>query len=249
MNQHGTLPATGPRPDPTIRVKPLRARSRESIVVSPAEFDNMGAILQTLGFPFLQTSDWSEFWRALPSAQIAFINCGWRAAGSIEPLMTCLQRGGVIFASDWAADYLEELGINDLRFHPKCGQSDAANAELVDPELQMHMRRLRVDISFDMVGWVPVEKLPASAQVLLRGDVELGVSPSSATHIEKVPPALSLPFGSGQIFFTSFHNHAQITDLERGLLSFLAIKTVAVASGKTLQQVITERRLSERLRL
>ena len=211
----------------------------------------MGSILQNLGFSVLQTPDESAFSIALPSSRIAFLNCGGAHPRPIiiQGIKKCLQGGGVVFASDWAADCLDALAVQGLQFHPRGGASTVVDAELVDQELRSAIGRDCVELTFDLGGWIPVKTLPGCARVLLRGNVDLAGFLSGQVLAQRVPLAFSVPVDAGQIFFTSFHNHSQITDLERGLLSFLAIKTIATATGQTMRQVITERRLTERLRL
>jgi len=238
------------RPLPTIRVRALRDCSAGSIVVSPPGCDDMGAVLQGLGFSFLQASDGDAFKAALSSARVAFLNCCGVSAEPeiIDGLRSCLQLGGVVYAGDFTADCLEALGIQGLGFYPRQGVPRTVKAHLIDPELKVAMGRDCVDIQFDLSGWVLVKHLPNRARVLLRATVTLEDAQSGSFELVQQPLAFSLPVGRGIVFFTSFHNRAQITGVEKGLLSSVAVKTIAVATGKTMQQVITERRLSQQCR-
>jgi len=247
------------RPDATTTTAPLLTISEAetfssriaSVVVSPAGFDDLGRVLKSLGILFQQCVWWEVFARAVDSARIAFVNC---SRGAVRPvvldaLRRLLRRGGVVFATDWASEYLEQLQINGLSFHGRVGVVEVIDSELVESELRSLMGRPRLRLRFDTGTWVPVRSVPTRARVLLRGDVQMRTGWFRRKTLTGVPLAFSIEVGGGRVFFTSFHNRAQMTALERTLLSLLVIDPIASARGRSITEEIVERRLGGRLGL
>lgn len=167
--------------------------------------------------------------------------------GAHAELQILLDAGGVVLATDWAATFLERLPVPGLTFHGRIGLSDMVDAAIVDGELCRYLGCASLRIRFDMSGWVPVKSVPAGSHILLRGDFRVRKGWFRCSWMRDVPLAFSFPVGRGQVFFTSFHNRAQMSDLEQTLLSLLAIHPVAAQAGRTMSQFITERNLGDRL--
>jgi hypothetical protein len=84
-----------------------------------------------------------------------------------------------------------------------------------------------------MGGWVFATNVPCDARVLFRGNVD-------GDH-SNVPLAFTVKFGRGSVSYTSFHYHAQATELENILLSLLALQPIAAASNTTVTQLVAQR--------
>jgi hypothetical protein len=51
------------------------------------------------------------------------------------------------------------------------------------------------------------------------------------------PLMVEVEFGDGAVFYTSFHNRAQVSEQERVLLQLLVLKQISTASKTTVVQV------------
>ena len=49
---------------------------------------------------------------------------------------------------------------------------------------------------------------------------------------------MEFTFGKGKVFYTSFHNHAQTSEMEKNLLQLLVIKQISVATDLDFQKTM-----------
>src|SRR5207248_2462271 len=52
---------------------------------------------------------------------------------------------------------------------------------------------------------------------------------------------VSFPHGRGHVIYTSFHNHAQVSDIERRLLEFLVFRPILASAAAAAADVATAR--------
>ena len=216
------------------------------IAVIGGTYDSIQEILDGLGIDydlfrddpplFFGTSEAVEFLMdddALTDYHILFVNCSEWAWDNLYVygdsniialgLGTFVQNGGSLYASDWAAPFIERPWPGAIDFYgddtdhwaAKMGVSGSYTAQVQDPSLAAYLGKDEVRINFDLEHWVVME----------------GAAPSALTHIDAVVPEAGgrvplmasiapYPLG-GRVLFTSFHNEAQITDDMANILNFL----------------------------
>ena len=138
-------------------------------------------------------------------------------------LLAYVENGGVLFASDWAADLIELLWPDKIQFanegscddvicldSAQVGVSEKVVARVSDNDLALELNNESIDLSFDYTYWTVVESVSNDVTVYLEGDVEY--RPSNAEvpiELSDAPLLLSFSYGRGLVFFSSFHWRAQ----------------------------------------
>lgn len=175
------------------------------------------------------------------SYDAVFINSGTRGLGEFvyngvdpdsaliddpqteENIKAYVERGGVIFASDWAADLIEHIWPDKLQLanessceDPICldgaqvGVSEQVVARVSDSDLAAELNNDSIDLSFDYTYWTVIESVSNDVTVYLEGDVEY--RPSNAEvpiSLSDSPLLIGFTHGRGLVFFSSFHWRAQ----------------------------------------
>jgi hypothetical protein len=193
---------------------------RSDIAVTPAGWDDIGRILQELGYS-CQTISQDQLCdlKLLRHFRTVFINCSnIRLASQSQAgrtLREYVAGGGSLYASDFAAYYVHEA-FPELFSYQHGGSKGKVIATVVDRGLQALMGRT-IELIFDIGDW----RMPSSLSSDCRSYVIAGTT----------PVVISFRCGRGQVVFTSFHNRAQPTESERKLLSFLVLKPMAATAS------------------
>jgi molecular chaperone DnaK (HSP70) len=189
------------------------------LVITPPGFDNIGAVLQSLGL----------FSRAYQGPRdilcdILFINCGTSTTPSPQELRRFVEGGGCVYASDLTDGLVSEAfpGLFDFAGH--LGQPASVWAEVVDSDLRNALGK-KIKITFDMGGWAVLTGVAREVRVLLR-----------STDTSR-PFMVMAKHGQGTLFYTCFHNHAQTSGAEQALLKLLVLKQISVVSGIPIEAV------------
>lgn len=194
------------------------------IYVSDDGYDDMGAILDDLGIEYEPLSDVDLDTR---SNGVAMLNCkmGWRL-DSIHPSYRSLRSsfesfvaaGGSGIVSDFAGSALQTF--TDAGFDRSTDATDLT-ATVEDAELIDLLGTQQIELTFDMGGWYKPTTLPDGSEPLLR-------AADSSTVL-----AYKFDHGEGSVVYTAFHNHAQISDVERALLHLLVVIPIAESNETT----------------
>lgn len=202
----------------------FNAKGAPRIAVSPSGYDNMGAVLSSMNLKFDAVS-WKKIAACGAGApyDLLFLNCG-SGIPALPGLRAFIEGGGHVFCSDWASACVAGLGLSTVSFL-RDGSSGVQTAQVVDPDFQSILQCASLPIHFDMDGWDRSVGVPGWAHVLLG-------APD--------PLAWSCRWGRGSITYTSFHHHAQPTELEGLLLSLLALMPVSMHAGVSVADLAHE---------
>ena len=175
-------------------------------------FDSIEDIVRdVLGNPIeeIQASQLAS--SAVTSAyRMIFLNCGldtdpvFDNPAVVTNLRAFLQNGGTIYASDWAAEYVNKL-FPAFTFE-LTGDEQSTTGTIVDASLQTFVGKTAVAIVYDLDSWANLLTVPANATVLVRASYTAG-----GVQQTNQPIAISIPQGSGRLVFTTFHNEAGAT--------------------------------------
>ncbi len=175
------------------------------------DYDSIENIVEgALGNPIeeIQASDLAS--SAVTSRyRMIFLNCGLDTdplanPGVVTNLRAFLQNGGTIYASDWAAEYVERL-FTGFSFDLS-GDAQNTTAAVVDASLQAFVGKTSVAIVYDLDSWADLRAIPATATVLLRGSYTAG-----GIQRTNQPTAFVIRQGSGRLVYTTFHNETGAT--------------------------------------
>ena len=139
-----------------------------------------------------------------------------------------LDRGRVLFLSDWAGDLVEAAWPDAIQFARESSCDDAEGcwdigqsgvstsvvARVTDDLLQQQLGTDAVTLQFDFTYWTVMESVADDVDVYLRGDVEYRLSDSEGyATLEDVPLLVGFNVGGGRVIFSSFHWHSQNADV------------------------------------
>jgi hypothetical protein len=194
-------------------------KQQPSMAVTGADMDDIGSVLTNLGFTWSPYSNKILIGNSKPD--VIFVNCG--SATNDPSLVGFVRDGGVVYVSDHACTDVEML----LSSEPTSVQFDFSGVEgiyeakVLDQNLITYLDSEHLNLHFDMSAWVRVVTPPARSNLLL--------------EVEGLPVLFTYNLGKGTVIFTSFHNSAQQSDIERKLIAYLALKPLL--RSKTIRTV------------
>ena len=216
------------------------------IAVTPAGYDDIGAVLASMGEGFAYhdiTSDDLCDPGMLSRYSVVFINCSDECYIYAEEAKRSLQRfvrlGGALYVSDWAAAYISEAFPEYVTFSDEDGTEGSVVAKVTDPGLH-EILGPRLELHFDMPGWKAIQHTGQGTRVYLRGSYEL----EDGDHEENKPLLVSFDYGEGHVVYTAFHNEPQLSEKERQLLRFLVLKPITTEVSKATTRLLATQRLS-----
>lgn len=201
------------------------------IAVIQGEFDSIEHVLAEMAievdlYPSIDSADSVALLRdpnALAEYEILLINCdlalGWTGHQSeiTQNLADYVANGGSLYVSDWSFYVLETtfpeavdfLG-DDLDFwQPLAGPAGSITAEVVDEDLQAALGKSDASVVFDQSGWA-VAQAVGSGHVLVQAELSV-VDLWGVESTVVCPLVVRLDHGEGTVYYTAFHNEAQLT--------------------------------------
>jgi hypothetical protein len=195
----------------------LAKRSVGTIKVTRPNYDNIGAVLTTMGVTY-------EPFDGAYDCDLLFMNCGTADRLESRAVQNFVENGGCLYASDLTSAFVSQTFPQLITFGAT-GVPGSVAAQIVDPELQEIVGR-STTIHFDMSGWSIIDHTA--------GDVLVEAAPGTAYAGH--PLLVGFEYGQGAVFYTSFHNRAQASEQERLLLQLLVLKQIGAKSNTTLEQ-------------
>jgi hypothetical protein len=235
--------------------------ARLRLGVTPADFDDMGRLLETLGEGYrheeVQLEELLDPAR-LQDFDILFLTCGgvpqswlgeqlnaaargrgvFRARPEVlnratDNLRSFVNQGGTLYASDWRFSLVSQA-FAELVDSDKAseGVKQTVEAEVVDVGLR-ELLGGTIELHFDQSGWSPAAFMGKDTVTYLRGRY------TSVNNKEVEAPLLvKFPYGEGSVIFTSFHNEKQNSETETELLRYLVFTTVIARTESEVQQTM-----------
>jgi hypothetical protein len=177
------------------------------IKVTSAHYDNIGAVLDKLNISY------KSFDGTCKDCDILFINCDTcYEIHDIQEFRQFIFNGGIAYISDLSASFLTQ-NFPGIALFDYSNSACTINAKVLDADLISKLGN-HIKIIFDMGSWARVTKLYSGEAILVE----------AKSHY---PIMFSCSVGAGKIFYTSFHNHSQLTDHEEKLLQLLIVKQLS----------------------
>lgn len=193
-----------------------RRWTRKIYVTSPG-YDNIGEVLKSIGVAF-------EPFTGEYDCDLLFVNCGTSDRLDQASLQRFVYAGGCLYASDLTSSLIAAAFPGMFQFGGT-GKSGKVAANVVDDELRQLVGK-STKIHFDMGSW----------SVLKRCQGETLVEAAKGTAYAGRPLMVEVEFGEGAVFYTSFHNRAQLSKQEKVLLQLLVLKQIGTSSNATVAQ-------------
>jgi hypothetical protein len=196
--------------------KLARHWSRKIYVTSP-RWDNIGEVLRSMGVMF-------QPFKGAYDCDLLFINCGTKDRLDPASLQRFVDAGGCAYASDLTSSLIADAFPGMFRFAGS-GRPGMVAANVVDHELRDVVGG-STTVRFDMTKWSVLEG--CQGQTL--------VEAAQGTAYAGRPLMVEVEFGDGAVFYTSFHNRAQVSEQEKVLLQLLVLKQIGTWSKTSVVQ-------------
>lgn len=207
----------------TARVKREDEKTNLRIAATKPGYDDIGSILKRLDYDYTVVRD-SEIldFSFLKKYNLLFINC--RRGGDLDKseksLNEFVNRGGILYASCLVLPHVCTAFPSFIDYYPHLNcVYEKVNARVLDHDLQLIIGS-KIEIFFDSADCYPILKTSYDTRIYLIGSFKTGDR----------PVLVSFKYGEGEVIFTSFHNHKQISELEEKILKFLVLKSISAAS-------------------
>lgn len=195
----------------------LAARWTQKIYVTSSGYDNIGEVLSSMGVTFEPFSDAYD-------CDLLFVNCGTSDRLDPADLRRFVQAGGCLYASDLTSSLISSAFPGKFRFSGS-GQAGVIAANVIDNELRQIVGD-SIAIHFDMGSWAVLD--------WCQGETMVEATPGTAYAGR--PLMVEVEFGNGAVFYTSFHNRAQLSEQEGVLLELLVLKQIGALTSTTVAQ-------------
>ena len=196
--------------------KLARRWSRKIYVTSPG-YDNIGEVLNSMGVMF-------EPFRGEFDCDLLFVNCGTSDLLDPASLQRFVHAGGCLYASDLTSGLIAGAFPGMFRFGGS-GRAGTVAANIVDDELRQVVGD-STNVHFDMGSWSVLEGCQG----------ETLVEAAAGTAYAGRPLMVEVEYEDGAVFYTSFHNRAQVSEQEKVLLQLLVLKQISTSSNTTVAQ-------------
>ncbi len=219
------------------------------LAVTPAGYDDIGAVLSRpeLGYSWtqIQLADLANY-TLLSQYDAVFINCSSSVQSTpqiVSALKQYVQNGGSVYASDWAYIYVSNTfpGYIGFRSAPRIGYGQYVNATIVDPGLASYLEPSSppssITLNYNLSNWAVIDDVSSNTKVHLRGSYN-----TSSGQMANKPLAVSFspyPTSTGRVIYTTFHNEAQQSALEKKLLEYLVLIPSTSQLAAQAEQVVT----------
>jgi len=162
--------------------------------------------------------------RGAYDCDLLFVNCGTKDRLDPASLQRFVDAGGCVYASDLTSGLIANAFPGMFRFGGS-GRPGMITANVVDHELREVVGG-STTVRFDMTKW----------SVLQGCQGETLVEAAQGTAHAGRPLMVEVEFGEGAVFYTSFHNRAQVTEQEKVLLQLLVLKQIGTWSKTSVVQ-------------
>ncbi|MCR4911176.1 MAG: hypothetical protein K5925_01455 [Bacilli bacterium] len=198
--------------------KPVEKKELK-IAVSTPSFDNIGKILKSMEIKYDNYTDSNS----LKGYDLLFINCGTSDEISRNDLISFVENGGCVYASDWASKFIEDAFPNKLSVDGNT-EERVMSAIVLDDEVREIIGDT-IDIEFDLGYWKQI--INHDGEVILM---------ENSSIMRPLPVMIKFKYGKGTVFYTSFHNYAQANEKEKALLQLLVLKQLAAKNNTSMRQ-------------
>lgn len=201
------------------------------IAVTPKGYDDIGAVLRKMDYKFTAINETQlHDLKQLSGYDVVFINCSGscsrHAKQSAAALRKYVEKGGSLYCSDYAGDYVSAAFPGYINFRGNRGIMGSLTAQFRDEGLKAAIGEPLV-LTFDMLFWRKIKSV--------REDVEVYL-------VAKNQPLLvTFEYGEGQVIYTCFHNKAQTSQQEQKLLKFLVLKPLLARAKSAISSFVASK--------
>jgi hypothetical protein len=212
--------------------RPLR------LAVSPAKYDNMGLLLDSLGTGYkwtLISEDELRSSNRLDDFDVVFFTCASTPLHDAElerSLRAFVRKGGTLYASDLRFAALKGAFPEFLaaKIDDPGGRTQEVSARVVDGGLREALGADEIKLKFEAFGWKPASFDRGKVTTFLEGWYRTAKGEKAFA-----PLLVRFACGKGTVIFTSFHNSAQNSATELKLLRYLVFTALTSKIERTVE--------------
>lgn len=214
------------------------------VAVVTGAYDELAPVLDAIGVTGVtiidgqvgsEITDFLTDPASLATYDMVFFDGGHREDGVIhgtgpiqavhDNLRAYVQGGGVVFASDWAYDVVEQVWPAKVDFYgddlvpdaAQVGELGVVTADVVDSGLGGQIGVPTVDVAYDLSVWPLIDGVDPSVTVYLAGDAPYRIGFDVYTAPD-VPLLVGFDDGAGRVVFTTYRNSANNSQAMLGVL-------------------------------
>ncbi len=133
-------------------------------------------------------------------------------ASTLGNIRRFVQNGGVIYATDWSYDLVEQiwpdrvdfLGDDTIPEDAQKGETGLVQANITDPQLAALVGTDKMEIDFDLPVWPPMESVSGDVLVHMQTNTIQYREGDDTLSLSNVPLAISFTDGQGKVVFSSY---------------------------------------------
>lgn len=190
-------------------------REHVRIGVTSSRYDDIPSVLKSLKMPFSLTASSS---RPLEDFRVLFVGCTTTEVFPPKGVRAFVEKGGVLYVSDLSYPILQAAFRELVPNWATDGPVGVASCAVRSVALQQTLGK-QVQLHFNTPSWAYPMQPSNDIEPLITMRAPKG----------QIVIAFSAKVGAGKIIFTSFHNHANATALERSVISQVVRLPIAVA--------------------
>ncbi len=182
---------------------PLTGPTSGKLGVTPAGYDDMGAILSSMGYAADEIS-WEDLKSIdkLKQYSAIYINCSGDADSNAEEIAPAIKQyveeGGILYASDFAESIVSKAFPGKISFYDggamgsRAGAVGKVNAKVVDAGMAAVLGKSEIEITFDLPAWAVMESttgrtyMSGSAPILDLSGLMNNIGDLNAANIEEL---------------------------------------------------------------
>ena len=191
--------------------------------VTTKHYDDIGAILTEMGLSY-KSFNQTGFDRS--KCDVLFLNCGTSDAIDPNALREFVRSGGCVYASDFADEFLTKAFSENTFKAERKGSAGKYPAKVEDPELKKVIGD-QIDVTMDLGSWAVIKNHKGTSLIRQRAGL-----------LNEQPLMINFKYGEGEVFYTSFHNHAQASEREKNVLKVMLLRQIGSITHQPIDEMI-----------
>lgn len=208
------------------------AQADYKLIVAPGAFDDLGKVLNDLGYRYTTRDLNSLNQTDLKNCRVVFVSCAAMLSDQSvkERLLQFTANGGAVYVSDLSFSVIDLLFPGKVQFN-NVDYSEQITGEIVDLGLREVIGK-SIKLHMDYTSAAGVDSVSKGVDVLIQG------KRSSSIPDSKYPFLISFKHGDGQVIYTVFHNSHQVSEIEKKLLNYLIFRPIMSGAASKAAQLV-----------
>lgn len=208
------------------------AQADYKLIVAPGLFDDLGKVLNDLGYKY-ETKDLNSLNQTdLKNCRVVFVSCAAALTNQSvkEYLLQFVANGGAMYVSDLSYSVIDMLFPGKVKFN-SVDYNSQITGEVVDSGIWEVIGK-SINLHMDYTSAAGIDSVSQGIDVLIQG------KRLSSNSESKYPFLISFKHGDGQVIYTVFHNSHQVNETEKKLLNYLIFRPIMSGAASKAAQLV-----------